>query len=209
MVEEVIVLYFVEDPAQESFITTVIRRIAAGEGIPAQRVSLSGWAVQDGSKAIAEFRHFVQEAGDDLWASADIFVVGFDANREGVSERRKQLRMITKPLDIALQDRIAFAVPDPHIERWYLEDQQAFNSVFGPGSAPAMPSYRTDKDYYKLLLHDAIARTGHDSLLGVSAYGEDIALAVKFDVLSNDRGFKLFRKDLRRAFRRLQSTSDL
>ncbi|MCD6326435.1 hypothetical protein J7M28_02625 [bacterium] len=208
MAEEVVVLYFVEDPAQESFITTVIRRIADGEGIPAQRVSLSGWAVQDGSKAIAEFKHFVKEAGDDLWASADILAVGFDANREGVTERRKQLRMITKPLDIALQDRIAFAVPDPHIERWYLEDQHAFNSVFGPGSAPAKPPYKSDKDYYKQTLHDAIAKTGQNSLLGASAYGEDIALAVNFDVLSRDRGFKLFLKELKAAFRHLQSTID-
>jgi len=208
MANKTVILYFVEDPAQESFITTLITRIAAGEGIPAQRVSLSGWAVQDGSKAIDEFEQFVKGSGDDLWGCADIFVVGFDANRKGVSERRKQLRTITKPLDIALQDPIAFAVPNPHIERWYLEDQQAFNCVFGPGSAPAMPSYKSDKAFYKQILHDAIARTGRDSLLGVSAYGEDVALAVNFDVLSNDRGFKLFRKDLCRAFRRLQTTGD-
>ena len=109
MAESIVVLYFVEDPVQESFVTTLITRTAADQGIPPQGVSLSGWAVQEGSKAIAEFKHFVETTGNELWVSADIFVVGFDANREGVAERRKQLGTITKPLDIALQDRIAFA----------------------------------------------------------------------------------------------------
>lgn len=204
MADPIVILYFVEDPAQESFISTLISRIAEGEGTSSHQISLSGWAAQDGSRAILEFEQFVRASGSGLWGCADIFVVGFDGNKLGVNERRKQLSAITEPLDLALKDRIVFAIPDPHIERWYLEDQRAFNCVFGPGSAPTMPPYRSSKDYYKQIAHSAISSAGHDSLLGVSPYGEDLALAVDLNVLSRDRGFELFLRDLRAAFKQLR-----
>lgn len=57
-----------------------------------------------------------------------------DANCKGLNERAKEVAEQAGRQDVPAQ--IAYAIPDPHIERWLLLDGAAFRAVFGKGCSP-------------------------------------------------------------------------
>ena len=111
---------------------------------------------------------------------------------------------------MSLQDRLVFAVPDPHIERWYLADQRAFNEAVGPAAAPEMPRYKCEQDFYKQLLLDRFAAANVSTLSVGPEFGRPIADKIDFKALerADRKGFKKFTDDLRRAFKQVQLPSE-
>ena len=208
MADRITITYFMEDVAHEAFIRPIVQRIAQEEGIG--RVLSDVRCARCGYSAIGQFRTFVEGYSHLLWAPDRMLVVVRDCNCMKYNERLKEMKAPLTDMGLGSDDRVVFALPDPHIERWYIADQNAFNDVVGPRTAPPMPRRKCGKNYWKNILHKALEIAGIKSRSGGSEYGGRIAATVNVsDLEGADRSFKKFANDLRRAFRRLQSTSDL
>jgi hypothetical protein len=135
-------------------------------------------------------------------SDVDLLIVAIDGNCRGYNARVQQLKRHIKQ-NHPLRDKVVYAVPDPHIERWYMMDQQAFKNGVGIDRAPDRPPYKCKKDYYKSLLHQAFAESNVRPLLGGSEYAENIVSSISsLDSLSSQNaGFQAFVDGLRVFFR--------
>ena len=133
----------------------------------------------------------------------DLFVVAIDGNCKGYNERLEQLRKLIKPAD-SFREQIVFAVPDPHIERWYLMDQRALKAATGLEGTPEMPPYKCKKSHYKQALRDALSPPPLRSLLGGAEFAERIVQNMaNLEALGNfNASFDKLIADLRASFRR-------
>ena len=130
-------------------------------------------SARHGSRVIIEFRNFLKDARKPGGSGEDVIVVSVDGNYKGYNDRVKELSKYLRP-DDWFQNRILYAVPDPHIERWYLMDQRALKDGIGLNKPPEMPPYKCKKAYYKEVLNQAIREAGIQSLLGGPEYAEKI-----------------------------------
>ena len=201
------VVYFLEDRAQEGFLRALVERVAREEGVPLDSLTHDVRSARHGSKAIGEFRRFLADLRRAEAFVPDLLVVALDGNCKGYSERLAQLRKMLKPTD-PFRDRIVFAIPDPHIERWYLMDQRALKEATGLERPPEMPPYKCKKSSYKQVLRDALCRPPVRSLLGGVEFAEKIVERIRdLEALkAADTGFHRFIADLRAAFRRRRET---
>lgn len=123
----------------------------------------------------------------------DTVVVAIDANCQGVNERRKIVEQRAGPL----RERLLMAIPNPHVERWYMLDGRAFKRLVGRGCRA--PDQKCEKDRYKRLLNLAIREAGVEPLLGGVEYAADLANAMDLERASrSDREFNHFLHDARR-----------
>ena len=160
------VMLFVEDVAQERFLGTLLKRLAAENGLP---VSLRVRSSRGGSgRVLSQLADFVSEVERGKSTFPSGIVVAVDANCQGYNQRRKTA------LEKAglYADRVVFAIPDPHIERWFLLDGEAFKAVLGEGCRA--PDAKCEKGRYKRLLSEAVLKTGVQPLFGGIEYAEDI-----------------------------------
>jgi len=202
-VAKIRICYFLEDRAQEGFIKALVERIITEEGLPREGLIHDIRSARYGSRIIQEFRRFLKDMRRTDEPVPDLFVVAVDGNCKGYNERVSQLRKLLKDTD-HFKERIVFAVPDPHIERWYLLDQKALKEATGLARAPDMPAYKCKKDYYKQVLRDALREL--QPLLGGVEFAERIARAMtNLESLGqHDAGFARFISDLREQARKLR-----
>jgi hypothetical protein len=100
------------------------------------------------------------------------------------------------------QDSIVARVPDPHIQRWFL-DGAALKLGVGSAVAGALPRCKCEAGLYKKALRDAFPAE-IVPLAGGVEYAEDIM--PHLDLMSprcGDDALKDFANDLRSALRRL------
>lgn len=134
----------------------------------------------------------------------DVLVVALDGNCRGYSERKRQI------LDVASRvgygGSIVCAVPDPHVERWFLLDAKALREALGGGPLDwPLPAYKCDRDWYKGKLAEACGSAGVYPVLGGIEYGEEIArLLDLYAAGERDASFRHFCSDLVAAVRRLR-----
>ncbi len=139
---------FAEDAGHEAVLVPLLHRLAELHGIEikVRRISVRGGY----GRVEKELREYVK----DLWKYQqdlpDLVVVATDANCSGFQKRRKRLQETVE----SIRDRVAFAVPDPHVERWLLRDPAAFKAALG--RACRQPDQKCDRDRYKGLLRDAV-----------------------------------------------------
>lgn len=205
---------FFEDRAQKEFLTALVTRIAGDVGINASNLVHDVRADDRGSGLLPRLELFARQNPAELLGGDRILLISLDGNCKGPNDRIKgvfkECRSL-KSLKTSLQDRLVFAIPDPHIERWYLADQRAFNEVVGSAAAPEMPRHKCERGFYKQLLWDRIAAANISTWAAGPEFGTAIAEKIDFKAIErvDRKGFKKFADDLRRAFRRVQSTSDL
>ena len=157
---------FVEDAAQEKFLSALLRRIAIERSVG---LSIHVRSARGGAgKVLTQRERFVRDA-EDSGMIPDGLVVAIDANCRGYNEKRRE---ISKRLG-SLAGRAICAIPDPHIERWFLLDGEAFKAVLGRGCAA--PDEKCEKQRYKKLLNAAIRAANVEPLLGGIEYAEDLA----------------------------------
>jgi hypothetical protein len=135
-------------------------------------------------------------------SDVDLLIVAIDGNRKGHNERVRQLEGYINQIH-PLRNKVVYAVPDPHIERWYMMDQKAFKNGVGIDRPPDMPPYKCKKDFYKQLLSQTLAESDISSLLGGVEYAENIVDSIEsLDSLFNQNaGFQNFIEGLRNFFR--------
>lgn len=202
MADKIRVLYFLEDIAQEGFITALVKRVARDELTDPGRLDHDVRSARGGSKVTTEFKRFLQDTEKSATVGMDFLVVAVDGNCQGYEERVKRLKKCVKG-NHPFSEKVVYAVPDPYIERWYLMDQRAFKKGVGLEKAPPLPERNCEKDYYKQLLRQALRDANINSLLGGVEYAERIVENIqRLESLNQqDAGFGVFVEDLRRMFR--------
>lgn len=206
LVDKIQIVYFVEDRAQEGFIRALVDRVAREESFLPDHLHHDVRSARGGSKVVAEFKEFAIDWERGGQVMPDLVVVAIDGNCMGHSEKVRELLASVRETN-PLRDRLAFAVPDPHIERWYLLDQRAFRAGVG-GDPPELPDYKCQKDYYKGLLTKALRDSGIPSLLGGAEFGEGIVHNMDFTLIAGrNAGFARFLDDLRGLLKRLRLTT--
>lgn len=204
MVAKIQILYFLEDISQEDFIKALVNRIAQDLTIPLESLRHDVRSARGGSTVIPAFEKFMRDTRH-LGSDVDLLIVAIDGNCKGHNGRVRQLEECMKE-DHPLKRKVVYAVPDPHIERWYIMDQRAFKNGVGVDRAPNMPPYKCGKDYYKNLLRQALAESDVTSYLGGSEYGESIVdnMASLDSLFGQDVGFQELVENLRGFFRHVK-----
>ncbi len=162
------VLLLAEDDAQESFVGTLVRRIAEELGVAANvrvRSAQGGYG-----RVLKELQALADACKRGMEAMPDLVVVAVDANCRGPNARRGE---VEGRVGDVLLDRLVIAVADPHVERWFLLDGAAFKAVLGHGCQA--PDQKCEKDRYKDLLVQAVLEAGVEPLLGGIEYAQDLA----------------------------------
>lgn len=199
MDRQIYICYFLEDIAQEGFLKALVSRLLKEKGIPPDCLLHDVRNASGGrGKALGELRRFLM----DISRQPDVLVVAIDGDCRGYREMREEIQRTVKQAEYP--GPVACAVPDPHMERWYLADPDAFQRVLSV--RPECPAYKCERDRYKQALKEALRQAGIVAPLGGVEYGEEIAWSMDiFQVGKADRGFKHFVDDLYEATRALWS----
>jgi len=165
------IFFFLEDAAQEAIIPPLFARVLRDEKISHD---LCYFRVLNsrGGDSIRSYKQFLAEVRCGSQPAPDV-VVGSDGNCKGYTVRREELRDIARSYSPAVP--LITAVPDPHVERWYMLDSKALAEVVGCSVLPSVPAYKCAKDVYKNLLRDAFRGSGVTPPLGGAEYGPGFA----------------------------------
>ena len=198
------VVFFLEDAAQENLIPDLFRRLIVESGLDLEEFQLDVLYARGGA-ALRALRDFIRDSKRLKHLDADLLVVGSDANCKGFTARRDWIAKQTAKTEYK---DVVSAIPDPHIERWYLLDMAALAAAADVALTGAAPAYKCDKDHYKKLLRDAFRDSGIEPPLGGSEFGP--SLAQKMDLYAagkQDHGLAAFVDDVRAWLKRIQQNS--
>lgn len=187
---------FGEDYAHRQVIDALVRRLACEFDIP---VNLD-WRRASGGhgRVVDELDCYLRDLTNQRSPYPDLIVVCTDANCRGLSERLRELQTDVAPAPLA------FAIPDPHIERWLLLDGAAFRVVFGRGCDA--PDQKCDRDRYKQLLAQAIRDAGIVPAIGGVEFAEDLVKQMDIErAMGTDSSLRRFVEDVRSSFRQWSS----
>lgn len=189
-----------EDEGHRAFVVPLLRCVAAQYDV---QVEVREYSIRGGFGQVEnELEQYVRDLLKFKESLPDLVVVATDANCCGFSRRRKKLERTVEPV----KDRIAFAVPDPHIERWMLLDPAAFGAVLGRPCE--VPDQKCDRDRYKGLLLEAVQETGVTPLLGGMEHAEDIVRSMDLAPTSRGDDFGKFLQEIHARFRRWSPGSE-
>lgn len=165
--------YFLEDRGHEVLLKAFVARMALSKGYRA-REWVDDVRAATGSKSIQAYRAFLKDTCRAGVFPFDILIVASDGNCKGYLEKKQQLQRYAEKARCPALDRLVFAIPDPHIERWYLADSHAFSRAIGAGGLPALPAYKCKKGIYKKAMRDAVVNSEVVTQFGGYEYGEKI-----------------------------------
>jgi len=166
------VAFFLEDSAQEAIIPPLFSRLAAEEGCEASQFDFQVLSARGGG-SLSAFRQFLKDARRRGHLNADLLIVAVDANCKGFTVRRD---LVLKAAGKTPPYReIITAIPDPHVERWFLLDMAALSNAAGAPIASSVPAYKCEKNHYKTLLRQAFTDSGIAPPLGGLEYGPLVA----------------------------------
>jgi hypothetical protein len=195
-VDEIRIGYFLEDIGQEHFLTALVNRVAREMGLSPRRLRHEVRNATGGRGVVLdELRRFLRDVNHERERPFALLVVAIDGDCYGYRERRDEIRAIVQ--QSGYPGLVICAVPNPHIERWYLADPHGLQQVLEVSSVPEVPSYQCERGRYKQALRDAIRQTGIVAPLGGLEYGPDIAEILDlYTVGKADAGFKHFLDEL-------------
>ena len=185
---------FVEDITHEDFLTAVVNRFANRYNI---EVNIKPSSVRGGhGKVITELEQYLRDLQRYTEDLPDLVIVGTDSNCKGLSERKEEIDRITSNLSFPL----IHMIPNPHIERWFLLDSEAFKTVFGRGCP--IPDQKCERGRYKDSWLTAIHEATKQPPLDGNERIEDLVNAMNIERLKqNDPSIKRFLDPLERQFR--------
>lgn len=200
--DKIRILYFLEDRAQEGFIKAIVKRIAQDELESESNLSHEIRSGRGGSRVINNFKRFLRDYSELEESDIAFLVVAVDGNCHGYRNRIQQLENCIRS-DHPFKNRVVYAVPDPHIERWYIMDQRAVKDGIGLIRAPELPPYKCRKGHYKQVLNRALRESNINSLFGGEEYAEQIVDSIQNlnTVIRQNAGFEYFIEELRKIFK--------
>lgn len=160
---------FAEDQAHELFVSALIHRISKQIDVTPRlnvRSALGGHG-----RALAALKTYKRAVARGVagLSPPDLLVVIIDANCSRPAEARAAIAREIKP-DAAIETIIA--CPDPHLERWFFADPQAFRRVIGIERTAGRRKCACD--VYKNMLRDAVSQAGHFPTLGGLEFARDL-----------------------------------
>lgn len=193
--DEIRIGYFLEDIGHQRFLEAIVLRIVQEFGSVvglAQPEVLN--ATGGRGKVFTELQDFLRDVSRQRERPFDLLIVAIDGNCRGYVPIRDEV--LAKVSQTGYAGFVACAVPNPHIERWYIADPSALQQVLGV--APNAPRCKCERALYKNALRDAIRQAGIVAPLGGIEYGADIAAVLNlYAVGRSDAGFKHFLDTLR------------
>ena len=195
---------FCEDRAQEEMLKHLVRRLCEEEGVDASievRVARGGRG-----KTYEELRGYQLLVEKSGLSRPDLLVVAIDAN---CSSHAAKVREVREKIDAGLFPYHAIACPDPHIERWYMADGDAFLEVVGAQPPRAEPKCdKETRNVLKRALAASVRAAGHPAILGGIEFAAELAQAMDpFRAGRADPALKHFIDDVRSALRQLRPAS--
>lgn len=189
---------FCEDRAHEQFVRTLVGRLAQEEGL---RPIVRAMNARGGhAKALGEFelwqRAFLKQARRGL---PDLLVLVIDANCQGWNKARRQ---IEEAIDQTVVPNHVVGCPDPHIERWYIADPVAFETVVG--AQPGRVLEKCERHFYKRLVEQAVEKSGTPLLTGTADLAPDLVEAMDlYKAGKAQQSLRLFVEGIKAGLRRL------
>jgi hypothetical protein len=165
------IVLFLEDSAQEVFISALLERLITEEGKNLEDYDRDILYAR-GGKSIEAYEKFLEDGKRRGYLAVDLLIVASDGNCNGFTKRKRQLLKVSKGISYP---EIVVAVPDPHIERWYLLDANALAEAAGVPIQVVSPTVKCDKNRHKTLLKKAFTDFGLDPPLGGTEYGALVA----------------------------------
>ena len=171
MVAKHIIAYFLEDAGQEAIIPPLVKRLIREAGKPVENFEHLPLSAR-GGRSISSYKDLLSDAKRRKHLPADLLIVGSDGNCKGFAARRDEIKAVAANPPYPI---VVTAVPDPHVERWYLLDPSALSKAAGISKMPPLPVHKCEKDYYKQLLRSAFDGSSIIPLLGGTEYGPLVA----------------------------------
>lgn len=191
--------YFLEDIGHRNFLVSLTKRIAQESLDPEQRTELEHVVRNAGGgkgRVMKELGDFLRAAARRQESSPPILVVAIDGNCQGYSEKRREIEEVSSRY--SYQGQLVCAIPDPHVERWYIADGDAFQRVT-KGANPAVPPYKCERGHYKKVIADAV---GLALPLGGAELGAGIAAELDlYKAQQQDRSLKHFVEQIQATLR--------
>ena len=161
---------FLEDNGHELFLKALIQRISSEFRVHTEfSVLNSPGGAPRRDEALERFlRDYTRTSAPEF----DIAVVAADTDCKGMQAVQQQLQ--SRVDQAGYPGRVVFAIPEPHIECWYLADPHALQRVLQSPVLPPTPDSRCGRNRFKRQLSDAIRQGGKTSLLGGVEYADAI-----------------------------------
>ena len=196
------IVLFVEDSGHDQFLKAMVQRFSGLYDVPVKVLPRS---IRGGhGRVTTQLKQFLRDLQHQQEPIPDLIIVARDANCQGIANRERELREVSNNFD-QVRDKIIYAIPDPHIERWLLLDSAAFKEVLGKGCAA--PDRKCVRDRYKNFLLNAIRETEVEPLLGGIEYAEDIVNSMDINRMKTiDVSLGKLLIDLEQWFKKWQQT---
>lgn len=162
---------FLEDAGHLEFIGSLVARISDEEHANADLLGRN--AAGGRGTTVTSLRNYLQDVADGREEFAEIVVVAIDGNCVGWQRRVRDILEIVNRT--AYAGRVVCAVPDPHVEIWYLADGRAAARVAGAPRQEPLPAQKCEPNFYKDLLREAFLAADIDPPAGGTEFGSDIA----------------------------------
>lgn len=197
---EIRVGYFLEDVAHEKFVTALVRRVAVEAGLATDELHSIVYNASGGKgQVMHELQRFLRDVQRELVPPTPILIVTIDGNCRGYVDKRNEIGQLADRY--CYRGKLVCAIPDPHIERWYIADPGALQQVLQARTRPEAPAYKCERGRYKRALLDVFADVGVRPLLGGAEYGSDIVAAMDLYAAQRaDSALKHFVDQLKDAF---------
>ncbi len=191
--------YFLEDIAHEQFITALTKRVAEEVGLSSKSLEFVIRNASGGKgRVMTELRRFLRAVQRGRLSGTPVLIVAVDGNCQGYAEKRDEILSLAERYEY--RGRVVCAVPDPHVERWYIADPGCLQRVLRTAVAVELPARKCERGLYKRILRAAFAEAGIRPPLGGAEYGGDIAREMDLYVAQqNDRALKHFVDELKEA----------
>ncbi|MBI2886622.1 MAG: hypothetical protein HYY02_05390 [Chloroflexi bacterium] len=195
--------YFLEDLGQEKFIDALVRKVVRQELGNSVALEVHIGNAAGGSGAVLDsLNKWLDRYSDGRDSPPDVLVLAIDGNCSGYNARKREIQRRVQEKHYG--GSLVCAVPNPHMEKWYLSDPTGFRQCFESPYTPVVPRHKCERNKYKGLLASALSQSGVDAPLGGAEYGADIVECIDLNRASqNDISLKKFLSDLRAALRRL------
>ncbi len=163
---------FGEDIAHERFISALLERIATEENV---EIHISSGNAQGGhGRALAELKTH-QRAVVVGGGIPDLLVVAIDANCQPWTKAKAE---IVAAVNTESFPAHALAIPDPHVERWYIADPLALRTALE--THVTLERRKCEREEYKRVLVSALREAGHPVTLGGAEFAREIVEEMDF-----------------------------
>ncbi len=199
-VTDPIVGLFMEDVAQERFITSVIGRIASE--IDIQVVFEIRNTTGGIPKMRGELSRFLRDHAQIGIPVFDILIIAQDADFMSEAETKRQIQ---RQVDRSrYQGEVVVAAPEPYIEAWYLADPISIQTITGSPNLIQIPRGISEKDKYKYALSQAFPYAPYGGI----EYADDIVANMDlYRASQNVSSLRHFIDELRSTLTQLASNS--